>query len=210
MNKLDLGLYLVTDQRIAWHQCLHAIHEAVLGGVSVVQLREKNRSKDEIREHAVELLQLLKPLGIPLILNDHVDLAQEIGAQGVHLGKRDCDVKEARELLGPEAIIGLSIETVRDFERGDFEACDYVSASPVFPTPTKDDAAPPMGLAELAKLRRACPIPLVAIGGIALNNAHLLTPAGIDGICVVSSILCSPSPQNAARSLKNIFRGPNA
>ncbi len=205
MNPLDLSLYLITDQRISWDKCLIAVRQAILGGVTLVQLREKNKSKDEIRQRARDLLSILRPFGIPLIINDHVDIAREVGAQGVHIGKQDCDVKEAREILGPDAMIGLSIETVRDFERSDFEFCDYVSASPVFPTATKENAAVPMGLEELKKLRSLCPIPLVAIGGINSNNAHLISALGIDGICVVSSILCSPYPESVARSLREIF-----
>jgi thiamine-phosphate pyrophosphorylase len=205
MKPLDLSLYLVTDQRISWDKCLIAVRQAILGGVTLVQLREKNKSKDEIKQRALDLLSVLNPMGIPLIINDHVDIAREVGAQGVHLGKEDYDVKHAKQLLGPDAIIGLSIETVRGFERSNFEFCDYVSASPVFPTATKENAAAPMGLGGLKRLRSACPIPLVAIGGIESKNADLISASGVDGICVVSSILCSPSPESAARSLREAF-----
>ncbi len=205
MKKLDLSLYLVTDQRIPWEKCLASIRQAVLGGVSLVQLREKNCSKDEIREKARDLLALLKPMGVPLIINDHVDIARDTGAQGVHLGKRDCDVKEARSILGDNAIVGLSIEGIGDLERSDFGYCDYISASPVFPTTSKDDAAKPMGVEGLVKLRNACPVPLVAIGGINSTNLKLIARVEIDGLCVVSSILCSKDSEAAARHLKRIF-----
>lgn len=201
MKPLDLSLYLITDERIPWEICLRKVEESVAGGVTIVQLREKHSSSDALRHKISDLKCLLDPLGIPLVLNDRLDLAHELGV-GVHLGKSDGSPKEARLKLGPDAIIGYSIESIEQFERSEFEYCSYISASPVFPTSTKADAAKPIDLIGLARLRAACPKPIVGIGGIDVSNARSIFQQGADGICVVSSILLSDSPREVSRRLR--------
>lgn len=206
MKTFDLSLYLVTDSRHHdFQDFLETVRLAVEGGVTLVQLREKNAPKNEIFEKALALRQILKPRNVPLIIDDHVDIAKEVHADGVHLGKRDGDVKSARKVLGENAIIGWSIESVEEFERISLEGCDYFSASPVFVTATKGDIAKPLGIENLKILRKLCPLPLVAIGGINVQNIPALAQSGIDGIAVVSQIMFASEPKQSASLLKETF-----
>lgn len=204
-KNFDLSLYLVTDERMPWKLTLQRVEAAVNGGVLIVQLREKNSSKETIRKKALDLLQILQPRGIPLNINDYMDVALEVGAQGVHLGQSDHNIHRARSILGKDAIVGLSIESLLHLNQNIFDSCCYLSASPVFKSMTKTDTAPPLGLEVLRMMREQCPIPLIAIGGITLENVSELAGIGIDGIAVVSAILSSDDPQTAAKSLRTKF-----
>jgi thiamine-phosphate pyrophosphorylase len=208
VSRYDWSLYLVTDRRLAGVRPLPGlVAAAVRGGVTAVQLREKACPTREFVELARALKTLLAPLGVPLIVNDRVDIALAAGADGVHVGQSDMDCRDVRRLLGPEAIIGLSVENRPQAEAAPAEA-DYLAASPVFSTPTKTDTAPEWGLAGLAALRRASRRPLVAIGGIHFGNAAGVIASGADGIAVVSSICAAPDPELAARTLRlEISRG---
>lgn len=148
------------------------------------------------------LYRLLAPLEIPLIVNDRLDVALAIGACGVHLGQRDLDYESARRLLGPEAVIGLSIETVEQAQAAESLDADYLGVGPVFPTPTKADAAPALGLAGLARVRAVSRHRLVAIGGIGAGNARQAIDSGANGVAVVSAICAAGDPERAARELR--------
>ncbi len=201
---MNLTLTLVTDRRgLAPGEFYSVVREAAEGGVTAVQLREKNASKAEIVDTAHELIKLLSPLNIPLIINDFVDIAKEVGAQGVHLGNSDGDPQTARKILGPNAIIGISVEHE---SVTNIDGCDYLSASPVFSTDTKKDIAPPLGIEGVKKLRANTTLPLIAIGGINEANASLLGGLGIEGIAVVSAIMWSKDPKGAAQRLLQEFR----
>ncbi len=204
MNRLPPGcLYLVTDRRLAGARPLEAILEAaVRGGAGAVQLREKECTTREFVEVARALKALLSRLGVPLIVNDRVDVALAARADGVHLGQSDLDSKTARVLLGPAAIIGLSVESMEQAEQAASLPVDYLGVSPVFPTPTKTDTAPAWELAGLAALRRASRHMLIAIGGIHASNAAEVIAAGADGIAVVSALCAAPDPEAAARELR--------
>lgn len=196
-----LRLYLVTDRSLAGDRSLEAIvAAAVAGGVSIVQLREKSAPTRAFIEEARAIRDRLAGTGVPLIVNDRVDVALAAGADGVHLGDDDMSVADARRLLGPAAIIGLSLARPPK-EDGD---ADYYAASPVFATATKADAGPALGLAGIERLRRATRRPLTAIGGIGADNAEAVIMAGADGIAVVSAIMTAGDPGTAARNLRRI------
>ena len=144
----------------------------------------------------------LRGTGVPLIVNDRVDVALAIGADGVHLGQQDMSIADARRLGPPGWIIGVSAETVADAVRAEKEGADYIGVSPVFATPTKTDAAPPLGLSGLRQMRAATKIPLVAIGGIHAGNARDVIRAGADGLAVVSAIVAADDPRAAATQLR--------
>lgn len=201
----DYSLYLVTDRDLAGGRThLEIVAAAVAGGVSCVQLREKNlATRDFIRE-ARELKALLAPLGIPLIVNDRIDVALAAGADGVHLGQSDMPLADARRLLGPGFIIGISAESVADALTAAAGGADYLGISPVFVTATKNDTALPLGLDGVRAMRAAVSLPLVGIGGIDARNAAQVLASGADGVAVVSAIVAAGDPELAARELRRI------
>ena len=201
--RYDWQLYLVTDRRLAGERPIQSVVEAaVRGGVTAVQLREKDSSTREFVELGRALMRLLAPLGVPLMVNDRVDVALAIGATGVHLGQSDMDYATARRLLGPDAAIGVSVETVQQAREAEALDADYLGVGPVFSTATKPDAAPPLGLAGLAQVRSASRHLLVAIGGIGAENARQAMDAGAGGVAVVSAICAARDPEDAARKLR--------
>jgi thiamine-phosphate pyrophosphorylase len=199
---IDYSLYLVTDRGLARGRSTPAIvAAAVRGGVTCVQLREKTCSTREFIEEAAKLKALLKPSGVPLIINDRVDVALAVGANGVHLGQRDMPLAAARSLVGMAMVIGISAESVEDAVTAQAGGADYLGVSPIFATPTKPDTAAPLGLAGLQAIRRAVSLSLVAIGGLNHRNAAQAIRAGADGVAVVSAIVAAEDPEQAARSL---------
>lgn len=200
LARLDtLRLHLVTDSALCGERGLLAVVEAaVRGGVSCVQLREKTLGTRAFVERARALKAKLKPHGVPLIINDRVDVALACGADGIHVGQGDMAPADVRRLL-PDALLGLSIETLEQLERGELEAVDYYGISPVFSTATKTDAAAAVGLEGLRVMRAHTRRPLVAIGGIAPGNAQAVMAAGADGLAVVSALCAAPDPAEIAR-----------
>ncbi len=198
----DYSLYLVTDRRLSLgRSTAEVVAEAVAGGVSCVQLREKHLDTRSFVAEAHVLMALLTPLHIPLIINDRVDVALAVGAAGVHLGQNDMKIEHARRLLGDAGIIGISAECLDHAIQAEKAGADYIGISPIFATATKTDTAPPLGPAGIAEIRRHVRLPLVAIGGIHRENADLIMQAGADGIAVVSAIVQAPSPREAAQGL---------
>ena len=203
MGPVDYSLYLVTDRSLSRGRAtVEIVRAAVAGGVTCVQLREKSCGTREFIEEARALAAVLRDAGVPLIINDRVDIALAAGADGVHLGQRDMALADARRLGPPGWIIGISAESVEDAIRAEREGADYIGVSPVFATPTKTDTAPPLGLEGLRAIRAAVKIPLVAIGGIQMANARDVIRAGADGLAVVSAIASADSPQAAAAALR--------
>ncbi len=206
MSRVDYSLYLVTDRRWAGERSLaEIVRAAVAGGVTCVQLREKNLDTREFIRMAEELLGVLKPARVPLIINDRVDVALAAGADGVHLGQIDMPIAVARRLGPPGWVIGVSAESLADAVAAEQAGADYIGVSPVFATPTKTDTAPPLGLDGLRAIRAAVQTSLVAIGGIHSGNAAEVITAGADGLAVVSAILAADDPQAAAQELRNII-----
>ena len=199
---LDLRVYLVTDPGLGRGRPLvDLVAAAVAGGVTCVQLRDKEATDDELRAQAEELHDVLRPLGVPLVINDRVDVARRTQA-GVHVGVHDVSPLDARGTLGPEAVIGWSLETPGQLREPAVAACSYVAASPVWTTGTKSDTAAPLGLDGLARLRSLTALPLVAIGGVDRDRAAEAVLAGADGVAVVSAILAADDPQEAARGIR--------
>jgi len=202
--RFDLSLYLVTDPEMtARRGLLETVAAAVDGGVTIVQLRQKDGSARQMVESGRAIKALLARRGVPLIVNDRIDVAHAIGADGVHVGQDDLAPAVARAILGPNAIIGLSISAGSQLDRID-GSVDYVGIGPIFPTGTKLDAAPALGEAAFAALRHRIQRPAVAIGGISLANAAQAIAAGADGIAVVSAICAAADPRSATVALRTI------
>lgn len=196
-------LHLVTDRSLSRGRPLvELVSEAVAGGVTCVQLREKECNTREFLHEASLLAALLKPLGLPFIINDRVDIALAVGADGVHLGQKDMPIGYARQLGPPGWIVGVSAESLEDAIQAEREGADYIGVSPVFSTATKLDTIQPLGLAGLRQIRAAVRIPLVAIGGIHCGNAGEVMHAGANGLAVVSAIIAADSPRAAATAIR--------
>ena len=203
---LDYSLYLVTDRSLSkGRTTLDVVRQAVAGGVTCVQLREKHCSTREFMDQARALQPLLKDQRIPLIINDRLDVALAVGADGIHLGQQDMALADARKIVGQTMVIGISAESVADAIRAEQQGADYIGVSPVFATPTKTDTAEALGLEGIQKIRRAVAIPIVGIGGVNQRSAAAVLGAGADGIAVVSAIVSADDPKQAAADLKKII-----
>jgi len=198
----DPSLYLVTDRKLCGERNLaDVVALALRGGATLVQLREKRLNFRDLLDLGLALKALLEPYGVPLIINDRVDAALGMGAHGVHLGQTDMPVALARQMLGPGALIGLSLEHLDQLPEAERQDVDYYGVSPIHQTPTKTDAGPGWGIEGLRALRRATQRPLVGIGGIGAHNAGEVIRAGADGIAVVSAICAAQNPEAASREL---------
>lgn len=198
-----LRIYLVTDAAVCAPRPVEAVvRAAVRGGVTCVQLREKDLPTRDFVARARMLKALLSPAGVPLVINDRLDVALAAGADGVHVGQSDMPPADVRRWM-PGGIVGLSVESAADVRAALASGVhlDYLGVSPVFATPTKTDTAPPLGLRGLAEIRTLTRLPLVAIGGIGPANAAEVLAAGADGLAVVSAICGAADPEIAARGL---------
>lgn len=207
MNHFDLSLYLVTDQGLSkgrTHEFI--VEEAVKGGVTMVQLREKNISSREFYELAKSLMSILKPLNIPLIINDRLDIALAVDADGLHIGQSDLPYFIARKLMGKDKIIGLSVETIEQAREANRLDVDYIGLSPVFSTDTKLDINTPLELSGIKEIAAFTKHKTVAIGGVNASNADCVIASGADGIAVVSAIVSQESPREAAANLKMLVK----
>ncbi len=204
-QRFDWRLYLVTDRALAHPRHLEeVVVDAVRGGVTAVQLREKNCSAREFIGLAKHLKAVL-PRGVPLIINDRLDVALAAGADGVHIGQSDMPYEDVRRLAGADFLVGLSVESMEQALAAERLGATYLGISPVFATPTKTDTGEPWGLEGLRELRAKSKHVLVAIGGISAANARSVIDAGADGIAVVSAICGAPDPEAAARELRRAF-----
>ena len=205
-ENIDYSLYLVTDRSLArGRSTLEIVSAAVHGGVTVVQLREKDCSSRDFIEQALTIKEFLKDSGVPLIINDRMDVALAVKADGVHLGQTDMPLAVAKEILGDSMIIGISAESLQDAIEAEKGGADYLGVSPIYATPTKTDTAPPLGLEGLREIRAAVRLPLVGIGGLNRDNAAEVIRNGADGVAVVSAIVAADDPQTAADALKQII-----
>ncbi len=202
----DYSLYLVADaDYAAGRELPDLVDAAVAGGVTVVQLRAKSLPGGAFVELGLAIARRLAGTGVPLLINDRVDVALACGAAGVHLGQEDMPVPLARRLLGPGAVIGVSVNTPDEALRAEREGADYVGAGPAYATATKDTPLAVLGPAGIGLVKRATGIAVVAIGGIGPRNAAEVAAAGADGIAVVSAILGAPDARRAAEELKGGF-----
>jgi thiamine-phosphate pyrophosphorylase len=199
----DLSLYLVTDERPDLGPLVLA---ALEGGVTCVQVRDKTSSTRRFVERVRTALAVARPFGVPVLVNDRLDVALAAGADGLHVGPEDLEAGAARALLGPARILGVTAGDGEAAQRAAAAGADYVGSTAVFPTSTKADASPPIGLAGLAGIVRAAPLPVVAIGGIDRTNASDVMATGAAGIAVVSAICGAAEPRRAAEELARLVR----
>ena len=206
VKPFDLSLYLVTDRPLSGGRDMAwIVREAAAGGVTMVQLREKECSTAEFIQLARELKAALTPLGIPLIINDRVDVALAVDADGVHIGQSDMPYAAARKLLGSNKIIGLSVETMDEVIAANALDVDYIGISPVYATPTKTDTLTPFGLDGVDEVMRCSRHRCVAIGGMNRDTVGEVIAHGVEGVAVVSAIVAAPSPREAAAELAEII-----
>ena len=200
--KFDLRLYLVTDRELALGRPLtDVVEKALKGGVTMVQLREKKATTRRFLQEVMDVKKILQPYNTPLIVNDRVDIALATDADGVHLGQSDMPWQMARKILGPEKIIGLSIESIKQLEEANSADIDYIGISPVFTTPTKKELEKGLGITGTREIASQSRHPAVAIGGINIENVKDVMATGVDGISVVSAICSASDPEASARDL---------
>ena len=197
-SQIDLSLYLVTEESIAIEELTKIIAESVSGGVSIVQLREKNNSSLSFYEKASALKQLLNELSIPLIINDRVDIALAVGADGIHIGQDDLPLPVVKQMVPEDMIVGVSVSTLEEALEAERNGADYIGVGSVFPTKTKQDATL-MALEDLGEICRGVSIPAVAIGGITADNISALSDSGLSGTAVVSAIMNADNPKTCLR-----------
>lgn len=204
MNSIDLSLYLVTDNSDDVEKFLNTIEEAIKGGTTVVQIREKTADTLDFYNLAVKVKEITEKYDVPLIINDRVDIALAIDADGVHVGQSDMPCDVTRRLIGDDKILGVSAATVDEAKKAQKDGADYIGSGAVFPTATKADAEK-VTKKQLTEIVDSIDIPVVAIGGITLENAHELTDTGISGLSVVSAIMSSDNPRKSSEELLKIF-----
>ena len=203
MNTADYNLYLVTDEiERCRYGLVETVRRAVEGGVTIVQYRSEKLSHEDQRREVLPLQDYLRSVNIPLIINDNVQLAVEIDADGIHIGQDDMPVPQARALIGADKILGLTVTTKEQMAAVDTTLVDYLGCGPVFPTITKDDAPPPMGVEGWAELARLSPLPVVAIGGLNKERTAAIRATGLAaGVAIVSYICAAENPTQAAQEL---------
>ena len=204
MKTIDLSLYLVTDKSDDVEKFLKTIEDAIKGGVSVVQIREKTAETLDFYNLALKVKEITTKYNVPLIINDRVDIALAIDADGVHVGQSDMPCEVTRKLIGTDKILGVSAATITEAKKAQKDGADYIGTGAVFPTTTKDDA-PSVTKQELKEIVDSIDIPVVAIGGITIENASELIDTGISGLSVVSAIMSAKNPKKASQELLNIF-----
>ena len=196
---------MVTDRRNKTdEEFLNIIEEAIKGGTTIVQLREKTASTKEFYDLALKVKEITSRYDVPLLINDRIDIALAVDSEGVHIGQDDMPADIAREIIGEDKILGVSASTVEEAKKAEIDSADYIGSGAVFPTATKDDADS-VSEEELKEIVDSIDIPVVAIGGITIENAHTLKASGIAGFSVVSAIMSAEDPKEASEKLKEIY-----
>ncbi len=205
--KPDYSLYLVTDRmRMSTRTLGEAVEQAVIGGCTLVQLREKEIPALDFYMLALEIKKITDRYGIPLIINDRIDIAMAAGAAGVHIGQQDIPADIARKVIGKDMLLGVSVSSAAEAIDAVKAGADYLGVGAMFPTGTKPDAGF-VSMEELGRIRKAVDIPIVVIGGISRENAMLFRPMGVDGLAVVSAVIAKPDIKKSAADLKSLFLG---
>ena len=208
--KPDYSLYLVTDRMLMSTKTLgEAVEQAVIGGCTMVQLREKEILSLDFYVLASEMKKITDRYGIPLIINDRMDIAMAVGAAGIHIGQKDIPADIARKVIGKDMLLGVSAVSAAEAVNAAKAGADYLGVGAMFPTGTKPDAGF-VSMEELGRIRKAVDIPIVVIGGIGKENAMLFHPMGIDGLAVVSAVIAQPNIKKSAADLKSLFFGKEA
>jgi thiamine-phosphate pyrophosphorylase len=201
-NPKSWGLYLVTDRRQAGgHDLLQVVEQTLRVGVSAIQLREKDLTTRDLYHLAEKLLAMTRPTGAALLINDRVDVALALPADGVHLTRRSLPPREARELLGPAKLMGVSCHSLAEVREAEDGGADFVVLGPIFETPSKGTFGPPVTTTLLRQARAATPLPILAIGGINATRIPEVMAAGADGVAVISAVMAAPHPGAAAAEL---------
>ncbi len=205
-NKIDYTLYLCTDRDLMSTDTLEeAVEQAILGGTTIVQLREKNCSSREFYDTAVRVKEITDRYHIPLIINDRADIALAVDAAGVHVGQGDLPAKAVREMIGPDKILGVSAATLSEAVKAREDGADYLGVGAMYATGTKTDARH-VTMEELSEIRKNVEIPIVVIGGINQKTLGDFKGMGIDGLAVVSAVIGAEDIEEAARSMADSFR----
>ena len=200
----SLRLYAVTDRTwLNGRTLLEVVRESIEGGATLIQLREKNLGYDDLKSEALEIQALCRERNIPFIVNDNVELACEIDADGVHVGQSDMNAVNVRKMTGTGKILGVSVRTAEEAILAERQGADYLGAGAVFHTGSKDDAVD-ITHEALKEICSSVKIPVVAIGGISAKNVHELEGSGIDGIAVISAIFASDNIRKAAEDLRSL------
>lgn len=203
----DYTLYLVTDRQLMSCDSLtEAVEQAILGGCTMIQLREKELPSLEFYNQAVAVKQVTERYHIPLIINDRIDIAMAVQATGVHIGQHDLPAAAVRKVIGENMLLGVSASSIVEAIQAQQDGADYLGVGAMFPTGTKTDADS-VSMEELQKIRAAVSLPIVVIGGINKGNAGRFKPMGIDGLAVVSAIIAQSDIKAAAAELKDLFCG---
>jgi len=208
---IDYSLYLVTDQSLMSTNTLHeAVEQAITGGCTLIQLREKKQSSLDFYKTAMEIKAIVNHHNVPLIINDRIDIALAVGADGVHIGQSDIPALVARKIIRNNIILGVSVRSVDEAIQAQKDGADYLGVGAMFPTGTKTNAKIVI-TEELQRIRQAVSLPIVVIGGIDKENAAFFATLGIDGLAVVSAIIAQPDITKAALEIKQAFqKGANA
>ncbi|MCG0275073.1 MAG: thiamine phosphate synthase [Thermosediminibacteraceae bacterium] len=203
-TNIDYSLYAITERSyLGERDFLEAVEEAIKAGITVLQLREKDISGREFYHLALQVRKLTKAYGIPLIINDRVDIALAVDADGVHVGQEDIPAKAVRKIMGPEKILGVSAKTVEEAIKAEQDGADYLGVGAVFPSPTKPSSKA-IGLEGLKEIKSKVKIPVVAIGGITKDNAKEVLAAGADGLSCISAVFCGNITENV-KALKKVL-----
>ncbi len=199
---IDWRLCFIADsEAAAGKDILRLAVEAAAGGATIIQLRGKTWTDQKFLRIASELARVLRPKGIPLIINDRADIAFLCRADGVHLGQDDIPLAAARKIVGNKALVGISVCTPAEAAAAEADGADYLGAGPIFPTLSKLDLPPLLGLAGLREIRARVRVPILAIGGVTASNAADVMDAGADGVAVISAIASAADPRRAASEL---------
>lgn len=202
---IDYSLYVITNRDLPRNRTLiEVIEEVIQGGATIIQLREKNLPTRIFFENAQTVRKITKTTGIPLIINDRLDIALAVGADGVHLGDEDLPLRYARE-IAPHFIIGYSADSVHQAQKAEEDGANYLGVGSVFPTQTKIDAGMAIGTKRLREIKTAVSIPVIAIGGITLENLPEVIQSGVDGVAVVSAIVAADSPFETTKRFRYII-----
>ena len=205
-SSVNYKLYLIADKSIVkGSSFIELVEQAIIGGVTVVQLREKTASSLEFYQMALQLRLLTSRYGVPLIINDRLDIALAVDADGVHLGQEDLPLKICRKIIGDKKIVGVSATTLKEALTAQDDGADYIGVGALFPTSTKDNAKN-VTLKQISLIKKALKIPIIGIGGINESNLEAAIATGIDGAAVASAILTAESVIDAAKRLSWILK----
>ena len=195
------GLYFLTDSNLSKQGIVEDVKQVLSAGCKIVQYRDKEKSSKELVLEASKLAKLCKEQNALFLVNDRLDIAQAVNADGVHLGQNDMPLTVARKILGSEKVIGITAHNLEETLQAEKDGADYVCVSPIFHTDTKKDAGEPAGIGLVKEVKQKVKIPVAAIGGINLENVKQVIGAGADAVCVISAIVCSENVEKAAKEI---------